>query len=223
MALPAMASVRAAFPTQPSPSRRPCGVAQMFEENTSAAQDALVVIGSSRAEATQLEAELRRDCAVAQFVSDGVERAASGNPAAVGLLGQFSRRTADAACGKAARPAAPVGLLPRARSRPRSTRARNIRSPSLAKGRAPAPASCSRRICLKRPESSAWRLAPARPRQALASGAHGGARRPARPRTRRDLRARGVAGDRDAGRAIESAMPSDVRIVNPIGRTDLRP
>jgi heptosyltransferase-2 len=32
----------------------------------------------------------------------------------------------------------------------------------------------------------------------------------------------GAAGDRDAGREIESALPSDVRVVNLIGRTDLR-
>jgi heptosyltransferase-2 len=32
----------------------------------------------------------------------------------------------------------------------------------------------------------------------------------------------GAAGDRDAGREIESSLPSDVRAVNLIGRTDLR-
>jgi heptosyltransferase-2 len=32
----------------------------------------------------------------------------------------------------------------------------------------------------------------------------------------------GAAGDREAGREIESALPPDVRIVNLIGRTDLR-
>ena len=32
----------------------------------------------------------------------------------------------------------------------------------------------------------------------------------------------GAGGDRDAGREIESSLPSDVGIVNLIGRTDLR-
>ena len=32
----------------------------------------------------------------------------------------------------------------------------------------------------------------------------------------------GAGGDRDSGREIESSLPSDVRIVNLIGRTDLR-
>ena len=32
----------------------------------------------------------------------------------------------------------------------------------------------------------------------------------------------GAAGDRDAGREIESSLPSDVRAINAIGRTDLR-
>lgn len=32
----------------------------------------------------------------------------------------------------------------------------------------------------------------------------------------------GAAGDRDAGREIESSLPADVRLVNLIGRTDLR-
>jgi heptosyltransferase-2 len=32
----------------------------------------------------------------------------------------------------------------------------------------------------------------------------------------------GAAGDRDAGREIESALPPDVRVLNLIGRTDLR-
>ena len=32
----------------------------------------------------------------------------------------------------------------------------------------------------------------------------------------------GAADDRDAGRELESAMPADVKVVNLIGRTDLR-
>ena len=37
------------------------------------------------------------------------------------------------------------------------------------------------------------------------------------------LRARGAAGDRDAGREIESSLPPDVRAVNLIGRTGSAP
>ena len=32
----------------------------------------------------------------------------------------------------------------------------------------------------------------------------------------------GAGGDRDSGREIESSLPPDVRVVNLIGRTDLR-
>ena len=32
----------------------------------------------------------------------------------------------------------------------------------------------------------------------------------------------GAGGDREAGRAIESALPPDVSVINLIGRTDLR-
>ena len=169
--------------------------------------------------------ELRRDCAVAQFVSDGVERAASGNPAAGGLLGRSSRRTADAACGKAARPAAPVGLLhlePFAASGSTRTRGTSA-SPSLA----------ARRDARPRPRAAAPHLPQGQIVGVAPGAACGHAKRwppermagspsGARPRTQRDLRARGVAGDRDAGRAIESASTVRRADLDLIGRTDLR-
>ena len=185
----------------------------MFEENTSAAQDALVVIGSSRAEATQLEAG-SFDAIV--LLPNSFRTAWSARQAGIPQRWGYSGSFRGALLTR--RVAKPRGRLHQsayyleARSRPRDRAARG----TSARHRSRRDARPRRELLAphlpKRPDRrhGAWRRV--RPRQALASGAHGRlAVRLARERGATCVLV-GVAGDRDAGRAIESAMPSDVRI-----------
>lgn len=224
MALPAMASVRAAFPDAAITIAATPGVAQMFEENTSAAQDALVVIGSSRAEAAQLEAG-SFDAIV--LLPNSFRTAWSARQAGIPQRWGYSGNLRG-------------GLLTRRVAKPRGRLHQSAYYLELIRGlgieaREEHPLVIAREGTRARARELLAQHLPEETRiVGVAPGAAYGHAKRWPPERMAELAVRlarergatcvlvGVAGDRDAGRAIESAMPSDVRIVNLIGRTDLR-
>ena len=225
MALPAMGAVRRAFGGAHLTVAAIPSIAPLFQEETNASQDALLVVPEERREA-QVLAETRCDAA---------------------LLLPNSFRTALAArrAGIADRWGYSAGfrrlLLTRAVSRPRARVHQSVYYLDLIKGLG-LDASDARPHVAVRPDTAVRADAfladrGMRPGALIAGFAPGAAYGHAKrwPPMRvaevivRLSRERGVtsllvgaAGDRAAGREIESSLPPDVVCVNAIGRTDLR-
>ena len=142
------------------------------------------------------------------------------HPRALGLPRARARLAADAGGRPAARPRAPVGYYLRPRARllglDGSPRARPRSSRSTAATRARAPTRCSRSTA----STAARRSSASRPAPPTATPSGGRRSRVAEliarlGARRRHLRAGRRAGDRDAGREIESALPPGTRVVEP--------
>jgi heptosyltransferase-2 len=235
MALPALESLRAALPAAHITIAATGSIAPMFEEDTSAAPDAVLTIGDRRREAAVLAAG-RFEAAL--LLPNSFRTAWDARRAGIGErwgvaanLRSVLLTRAIARPGHAGRPftrrhakihhsayylALVRGLGFEAReSLPRIT----VR-----------PHTASRAAALL----SRYDIDPSARIVGFAPGAaYGHAKRwpPSRvaqviERLAREFRAAcilvGAAGDRDAGREIESALPPGIRVVNLIGRTDLR-
>ena len=220
-------------------------MAPLFEEITVASPDVTVVV-DKRHEAEQLR-ELRADAIVLltnSFRTAWVSRQA-GIPQRWGYRAH-ARSLLLTRAFPAADPGPSVRVLPAAGARAGSRRcAGQTRSPradqGLDPGSDPQPVSAARplRIYAERPApaptpfSRSSASTARRPLVGFAPGAAYGHAKRWPPTRVAELVARlsaggatcllvGAQGDRDAGREIESALPPGTRVVNLIGRTDLR-
>jgi len=224
MALPALESVRAALPAAHVTIAAIGSIAPMFEENTSAAPDAVLTI--ERANEAALLGAGNFDAAL--LLPNSFRTAWDARRAGIqerwGFPGDFRRM-----------------LLTRAVARPRSKVHQSDYYLALVRGlgfevRESLPRISVRQYTASRVDAllSRYAIDSATRLVGFAPGAaYGYAKRwppsrvaPVIARVSREHHARcvlvGVAGDRDAGREIESALPPDVRAVNLIGYTDLR-
>lgn len=223
LALPAIAAVRRAYASATLAIAAPRSVAPLFEEDTSAEQDELLPLSDSRASAPLRNGRFDAILLLPNsFRSAWVARTA-GIPERWGYSAGV--RTL---------------LLTRAVTRPRKVhQAEYYRA--LVRDLGIAVADERPRVAA-RPESLARAdallaqhgLVETHPLVGFGPGAAYGHAKRWPPRRVADVIVRltkergascvlvGVAGDREAGREIESALPPDVRIVNLIGRTDLR-
>lgn len=222
MAIPAMAAVRSAFPDATVILAAEPALAPLFHERTPVAPDAVLTV-EKRDEARVLR-EARLD---------------------VAILFPNSFRTAWA-CRQAGiaqrwgyRAHARSWLLTRAVRRPRGRRHQSEYYRHLARQLGLEVPAALPRIEITPPTRA--RVSDLLERSGIAAGspivgiapgaAYGHAKRWPPPRVRElaaRLRARGAAvvlvgaaGDRDAGREIESSLPAEGQVVNLIGRTDL--
>jgi heptosyltransferase-2 len=224
MALPALAAVRSAMPETRIAIAAPAAVAPVFGEETSAAPDEVLTIPDRGREAVIL-ATGKFDAALLlpnSFRSAWTARRA-GIPERWGFSGSLRGF-----------------LLTRAVGRPRERVHQAAYYAALASGLGfdvgeSAPRITVREETARRADAVLSRhgVAPSMRLVGFAPGAaYGHAKRwpPSRVaqvigRVARELGAVpvlvGAAGDRDAGREIESALPSGVTVVNLIGRTDL--
>ena len=224
MALPALAAIRAALPGTRIAIAAVAGVAPVFEEETSAAPDELITIPDRGREAAIL-AEGKFDAALLltnSFRSAWTVRRA-GIPERWGFFGNLRGV-----------------LLTRAVTRPRGRVHQSAYYAALVNGLGFDVSESTPRISVR--EETVRRADAVLTRHAVTSSArlvgfapgaaYGHAKRwpPSRvaqviARVSKELGAVsvlvGAAGDRDAGREIESALPSGVTSVNLIGRTDL--
>jgi lipopolysaccharide heptosyltransferase II len=228
MCLPAMGAVRHAFRRAHVTVAAIPSIAPLFQEETNAAPDAVLVLGDPQAEARQLKAG-SFDAALLfpnSFRSAWNAKRAS-IPARWGYAASWRRL-----------------LLTRAIARGRGHLHQSMYYANLVRGLGldvdagalEPPRVTVRAETLAR--ADALLRAQAVPAGTVTVGfapgaAYGHAKRwpPARVaglivRRARERRALGLlfgtAGDRSAGREIESSLPPDVRVVNLIGRTDLR-
>jgi heptosyltransferase-2 len=225
LALPAIAAVRRAFAHASLAIAAPPSIAPLFEEETSARQDEIVTLAGKGDAASLRDGSF--DAALLlpnSFRSAWIARR-SAIPERWGYAGPFRGR-----------------LLTRAVRRP-STRKLHQADYYRALVRELA-IDAADELPLVRPRpSTVERAQAALEREAIGNGvplvgfapgaAYGHAKRWP-PRRVAEVIARlahergaacvlvGAAGDREAGREIESALPPDVRTVNLIGRTDLR-
>jgi lipopolysaccharide heptosyltransferase II len=225
LALPAIAAVRAAFPDASLAVAAPASVAPIFEEDTCARPDDVIAVADRGHERTQLAAG-RFDAALLMpnsFRSALVARRAA-IPHRWGYAGNLRSWLLTEAVGR-----------PRQQVHQSEWYSGLVRELGIDVGAAPPE-------MLVRPETRARAaallekagVAPGSRLIGFAPGAVGGHAKRWPPRRFADLIARlgrersatallfGVAGDRDAGREIESVLPQDARVVNLIGRTDLR-
>jgi heptosyltransferase-2 len=223
MALPAMAAVRRTFPRSTLAVAAPAGVAEMFQEMTAAAQDELLTVEPGTEKAAVSAG--RFDLAILlpnSFRSAWVARRA-GIPhrwglasGARGWLLTRSVRPPNRPRHQSARYLAlmealgvsgsddhpRVSVTPASAERARDLLSRNgLDASSTIVGIAPGAAY-----------GHAKRWPPSRMAELIVRLAARGAR----------CILVGAAGDRDAGREIESALPAASGVVNLIGRTDLR-
>ncbi len=230
MALPAMAALRAAFPDAQLIVAAVPAVAPLFQEITQVAPNQ-VVVADKRREAAQLR-EAQADAAV--LFTNSFRTAWVARQAGIG------QRWGYRAYGRSL-------LLTRAIGRPRRrvhqseyyqhlVRELGFAAPgSLDPGEHPRPAIQITEATRARVDAFLQTLGADRsgPLVGFAPGAaYGHAKRWPPDRVAgvvSRLHARGVTcvlvgagGDRDAGREIESSLPSGSRVVNVIGRTDLR-
>jgi heptosyltransferase-2 len=224
MALPSMAAVRAAWPDATLAIAAPRGIAPLFRERTGARPNEIVDLdpqGSLLA--------LRRgrfDAALLlpnSFRSAWLARGA-GIPERWGYAGGFRRWMLTRAVPR------PAGRVHQSEYYAALVRGLGIEVLDATPHIEPARGSVERAIGLLRAEGAS----DAEPVVGFAPGAaYGHAKRwlPARVAELivRLTRERGVtcvlvgaAGDRPAGREIESALPADVKVIDLIGRTDLR-
>jgi lipopolysaccharide heptosyltransferase II len=230
LALPAMAAVRARFADAHLAVAAIPSIAPLFEEETSAAPDSVVTLADRAAEIAALR-EGRFD-AILLFPN-------SFRSALIARRAGISERWGYSAGLRRV-------LLTRAVARPRGRRHQSDFYRELVKGlgippTVSEPSIVSRPATLARADALLASHGVGAPAESgfsrtigFAPGAaYGHAKRwPPRMvaetivRLSREVGARcvlfGAAGDRESGREIESSLPSDVRIVNLIGRTDLR-
>jgi heptosyltransferase-2 len=225
MALPALAAVRAALPATRITIAALPAVAPIFEEETPAAPDEVVTISDRRREAAVLKLG-KFDAALLLRNSFGAAWIArrAGIHERWGFTGSLRGR-----------------LLTRGVARPAERLHQSAYYAALVKGLGfdvteSMPTIRVREETLRRAEAllSKHALAPAARIVGFAPGAaYGHAKRwpPSRVAevVTRATREQGVvavlvgaAGDRDAGREVESALPFGVSVINLIGRTDLR-
>ena len=223
MALPAMAAVRRAFPRSTIAVAAPGAVAPMFEELTDAAPDEVLTVERGT-EIAVLRAG-RFDLVV--LLPNSFRSAWSARRAAI------PNRWGVASSGRG-------WLLTRRVRRLRQRRHQSARYLHLMEGLGIGGADDLPRLAIK-PETrqraadllTRYAVEPSTPLVGIAPGAAYGHAKRWPPSRVSELAGRlgergatcvlvGAAGDRDAGRAIESALPAAARIVNLIGRTDLR-
>jgi heptosyltransferase-2 len=233
MALPALGAVRAALPGSQIAVAASASVAAIFEEETSAAPDELIVLGSadrsgrSRQSEPAVLAAARFDAAL--LLPNSFRTAWSAKQAGIpqrwGYAGNLRGR-----------------LLTRAIQRPKArhlhqsayygelVRALGIEMPE------PVPRLAVRVDTARRADSllAHHRIDGSVPMVGFAPGAAYGHAKRWPPRRVADVIVQltesrravcvllGAPADRDAGREIESSLPAHVRPVNLIGRTDLR-
>jgi heptosyltransferase-2 len=226
MALPAVAAVRAALPETRIAIAAPSSLAPIFEENTAARQDQVIAIKHRDREADDLRAGAFEAALLLpnSFRSAWVARQA-GIPARWGYSVGFRSVLLTLAVRR------PAGKLHQ--SAYYLTLVRELGLPTAADA---TPSLSVRPETLRRAHELLVRhgLHADDVLVGFAPGAaYGHAKRwpPARvaeviARVSRERHAVsvlvGAAGDRDAGREIESLLPPDARVVNLIGRTDLR-
>jgi heptosyltransferase II len=225
MALPAMGALRAAFAGVHVTVAAIPAIAPLFEEETSARQDSVIVLPDARAEIAALRAG-GFDTIV--LLPNSFRSAWSARRAAIperwGYSAGFRR-----------------WLLTRAIARPRepvhqSTYYLNLATALGAGPGDPWPSIAVRPATLARADALLAGHGVARDAGCVGfapGAAYGHAKRwPPRMvaetivRLSRESRVRcllfGAGGDRDSAREIESSLPADVHVVNLIGRTDLR-
>ena len=224
MALPALAAIRDAYPGAHLALAGPPGVTPIFEETTAVRPQQLLAV--QKADEAQTLRTGAFDTAI--LLTNSFRTAWTARRAGIG------ERWGYAAGGRRV-------LLTRAVRRPRGERHQSEYYLDLVRALGLDASSSTPRIDLgARTRERARALlqqhqaAEGQPLVGFAPGAaYGHAKRwppdqVARVITRlaRERSARGIlvgaAGDREAGREIESALPSDVGVVNLIGRTDLR-
>ena len=223
MALPAMAAIRAAFADRRLVVAAPASVAPLFSEDTSARPDDVVVVEKT----TEAAALRSAGAGVAILLPNSFRTAWAARRAGI------PERWGYRAHGRRL-------LLTRGVSRPRGSRhqsayyrhlveALGFEAPDVLPRVAITSATAGRvRAFLERAG-----VDPSLPLVGIAPGAAYGHAKRWPPGRVADLVVRlsargavpvlvGAAGDRDAGREIESALPRGTRVVNVIGRTDLR-
>jgi heptosyltransferase-2 len=225
MALPALESLRAAMPAAHVTIAAIGSIAPMFEEDTSAAPEAVLTIGDRANEAALLAAgSFDAALLLPNSFRSAWDARRAGIPERWGMSGNLRRM-----------------LLTRGVARPRGKIHQSEYYLALVRGlgfeaRASRPRISVRPHTVSRVDGlfSRHRIEPAAPIVGFAPGAaYGHAKRWPPPRValviERIARERqatcvlvGAAGDREAGREIESALPPGVRVVNLIGQTDLR-
>jgi len=225
MALPALESLRAALPEAHIAVAAIGPIAPMFEEDTSARPDAVLTIGDRRHEAATLRAG---GFDAALLLPNSFRAAWDARRAGIGERWGVAANLRSV-------------LLTRAVPRPRGKMHHSTYYRALVNGlgfeaRESLPRVAVRAVTASR---AAALLAhsnidgDARIVAFAPGAAYGHAKRWPPPRVAQVIerveRERGAtcvlvgaAGDRDAGREIESALPAGVRVVNLIGRTDLR-
>jgi heptosyltransferase-2 len=225
LALPAIAAVRRAFAHASLAIAAPGSVAPMFEEETSARQDEIVTL-ADKGDAAALR-NGRFDAIL--LLPNSFRSAWVARQAGIAERWGYSR-------------AFRAPLLTRAVSRPRGgSRHQAEYYRALVRGlgfdvQGDLPRVRPGPVTVQRAEGALARegLVHGTPLVGFAPGAAYGHAKRWPPRRVAELIAKlakergaacllvGAAGDREAGREIESALPPDVRIVNLIGRTDLR-
>ena len=226
MALPAMEAVRRAMPDAVVAVAAIPGVAPLFDEETSARPDSVLVVSARRAEASELRAG---EFDTILLLPNSFRSALAARLARIPERWGFAVNLR-------------TPLLTRRVSVPRATVHQSAYYLELVRGlgmpaeeRLPKVAVRSRTAArVARLLETAGVSPEASPLVGFAPGAaYGHAKRwpPARVtevivRVTRDRGVTcvllGAPSDRDAGREIESSLPSDVRAINLIGRTDLR-
>jgi heptosyltransferase-2 len=224
MALPAMASVRRAFPSARIAVAANPSIAPMFEEETSAAQDELIVIDRPRQEAAQLEAGTF-DAIL--LLPNSFRTAWTAKRA--GIRERWGFRGNLRSLLLTARVAKPRERVHQAAYYLALVRGLGVEAPEAHPVVTPRDATRARARQLLDQHGTARRAL-----VGLAPGAAYGHAKRWPPQRMAELAVRlarergatcvlvGAAGDRDAGRELESAMPPGVSVVNLIGRTDLR-
>jgi heptosyltransferase II len=225
MALPALAAVRAAMADAQITIGAVPAVAPIFEEATRAAPDHILTLGDAREEAG--------------LIASGSFDAALVLPNSFRAAWTVRRARVAERWGFRANGRGP--LLTRAVPRPRARMHQSAYYAALVSALGfevgeSVPSIRVRGETIRRTEAllAAHGVTPATRIVGFAPGAaYGHAKRWPPPRVA-DVIARlaierrvvavlvGARGDRDAGREIESALPADLRVVNLIGRTDLR-
>jgi heptosyltransferase-2 len=228
MALPAMGAVRAAFRTAHIAVAAIPSIAPMFEEETNVRQESILTIADTRSETRTLAAG-QFDAAL--LLPNSFRAAWSARRAAIrarwGYAAEFRR-----------------GLLTGAVRRPRTrvhqsayylelVRGLGVATPEMLPCISVTPATRARADAIMATLTARGSAPGARMIGFAPGAAYGHAKRWPTSRVA-ELIVRltrecdavctlfGSDGDRDAGRAIESSLPPDVRAVNLIARTDLR-
>jgi heptosyltransferase-2 len=232
MALPALESVRAALPAAHITIAATGSIAPMFEEDTSARPDAVLTIADRRKEAAALAAG---SFDTALLLPNSFRAAWNARRAGIGerwgIAANFRSPLLTRAIerpGRAGRP--PTGRLHHSTYYLTLVRGLGFDAREAVPRVSARPPTAARAAALleKNGVDAAATIVGFAPGAAYGHAKRWPPDRVARvvERVSRERRAAcvllGAADDRDAGREIESALPADVRVVNLIGRTDLR-